>query len=84
MMQTPGGAVSVALREAGLHPLARRVAGRELVAYLVERIERTPNITYLLHTVEDASGSGRLESLIIRDLRADEACAEQRHPACPK
>ena len=37
--------------------------------YLVERIERTPNITFLPRTtVVDATGPGRLEGLVLRDL----------------
>lgn len=47
--------------------------------YLVERIERTPNIaTSPRTTVEDASGPGRLESLVIRDLATS---ASRRVPA---
>ncbi|HET9083223.1 MAG TPA: FAD-dependent oxidoreductase [Candidatus Limnocylindrales bacterium] len=42
--------------------------------YLVERIERTQNITVSPRTtVEDARGPGRLESLVIRDLTTGES-----------
>jgi thioredoxin reductase (NADPH) len=42
--------------------------------YLVERIEQTPNITTSPRTtVENASGPGRLESLVIRDLSTGES-----------
>lgn len=42
--------------------------------YLVERIERTPNITSSPRTtVEDASGAGRLELLVIRNLATGES-----------
>jgi thioredoxin reductase (NADPH) len=42
--------------------------------YLVERIERTPNIAYHPHTtVVDASGPGRLQTLVIRDLATGES-----------
>jgi thioredoxin reductase (NADPH) len=47
--------------------------------YLVERIERAPNITVRPRTtVEDATGRGRLESLVIRDLATGE---QRRVPA---
>ncbi len=47
--------------------------------YLVERIERTPNIASSPRTtVEDAAGPGRLESLVIRDLATS---ASRRVPA---
>ena len=39
--------------------------------YLVERIQRTPNIVVRTqHTVVGAQGKGRLETLIIQDLRS--------------
>lgn len=55
--------------------LARQAALDETMSrYLVERIERRPNITFRpWTTVEDASGPGRLESLVIRDLATGES-----------
>ena len=60
--------------------LARQQALDETMSrYLVERIERTPNITFHPRTtVEDATGPGRLESLVIRDLATG---ASRRVPA---
>jgi thioredoxin reductase (NADPH) len=57
--------VSILTRDASLDDSMSR--------YLVERIERTPNITFHPQTtVEDASGPGRLEALVIRDLATGE------------
>jgi thioredoxin reductase (NADPH) len=57
--------VSILTRDASLDESMSR--------YLVERIDRTPNIAVHPHTtVEDASGPGRLESLVIRDLATRE------------
>jgi thioredoxin reductase (NADPH) len=57
--------VSILTRDASLDDSMSR--------YLVERIERTPNITFHPQTtVEDASGPGRLEALVVRDLATGE------------
>ena len=77
-----GGGNSAGQAALFLSRFARRVSiltrdqslGESMSRYLVERIERTPNITFHPHmTVEDASGPGRLESLVIRDLATGES-----------
>jgi thioredoxin reductase (NADPH) len=46
--------------------------GRSMADYLVQQIEQAPNITVRLHAeVADGRGSGRLESLSLRDRRSD-------------
>jgi thioredoxin reductase (NADPH) len=77
-----GGGNSAGQAALFLSRFARRVTiltrdeslDKTMSRYLVERIERTPNITfYPRTTVEDASGPGRLESLVIRDLATGES-----------
>ena len=76
-----GGGNSAGQAALFLSRFARRVSiltrdeslDESMSRYLVERIDRTPNITFHPHTtVEAASGRGRLESLVIRDLATDE------------
>jgi thioredoxin reductase (NADPH) len=77
-----GGGNSAGQAAVFLSRFARRVTiltrdeslGESMSHYLVERIERTPNITVSPRTtVEDARGPGRLESLVIRDLATGES-----------
>lgn len=76
-----GGGNSAGQAALFLSRFARRVSiitrdeslDESMSRYLVERIDRTPNITFHPHTtVEAASGRGRLESLVIRDLATGE------------
>jgi thioredoxin reductase (NADPH) len=77
-----GGGNSAGQAALFLYRFARRVTiltrdeslDETMSHYLVERIERTPNITCCPRTtVEDASGPGRLESLVVRDLATGES-----------
>ena len=67
-------------RVSRLHLLVRETdLGEHMSRYLVERIERTPQIEVLLHTeVREAMGTTALEGLVVEDL---ETKARQQVPA---
>ncbi|HMJ35864.1 MAG TPA: FAD-dependent oxidoreductase [Baekduia sp.] len=47
--------------------------GADMSRYLVDRIERAPNVEVLLHTeVREIDGDGRLERIVVEDNRAHE------------